>query len=73
MAWPGRALRSCAGSLAGAGRILTEGVRRYLFESLGGERVLTGGLRIETSLDIEQQKAAVAALQEATAAQARHG
>lgn len=45
-----------------ASAYFTEGVRRYLFESLGGERVLTGGLRIETTLDIEAQQAAVSAL-----------
>ena len=32
-----------------AAAYFTEGVRRYLFEALGGERVLTGGLRIETT------------------------
>jgi penicillin-binding protein 1A len=40
----------------------TEEVRRYLFDALGGEVVLQGGLRIETSLDLIRQRAAVAAL-----------
>jgi penicillin-binding protein 1A len=47
-----------------AAAYFTEGVRRYLFESLGGERVLTGGLRIETTLDIDKQRAAVRALRQ---------
>jgi penicillin-binding protein 1A len=40
----------------------TELVRRYLFERLGGEQVLRGGLVIETTLDLELQLAAVAAV-----------
>jgi penicillin-binding protein 1A len=40
----------------------TEEVRRKLFETLGGERVLRGGLVIETTLDLELQRTAVAAL-----------
>jgi penicillin-binding protein 1A len=40
----------------------TEEVRRLLFERLGGEQVLRGGLRIETSLDLDLQRSAVAAL-----------
>jgi penicillin-binding protein 1A len=40
----------------------TEEVRRYLFEGLGGEAVLEGGLEIETTLDARLQHAAVAAL-----------
>jgi len=40
----------------------TEEVRRYLFAALGGEAVLEGGLRIETSLDLPRQHAAVRAL-----------
>ena len=40
----------------------TEEVRRALFESLGGERVLRGGLVIETTLDLDLQRSAVAAL-----------
>jgi penicillin-binding protein 1A len=47
-----------------AAAYFTEGVRRYLFESLGGERVLTGGLRIETTLDIDKQRSAVTALRQ---------
>jgi penicillin-binding protein 1A len=40
----------------------TEEVRRHLFESLGGERVLRGGLVVETTLDLDLQRTAVAAL-----------
>ena len=37
---------------------------RYLFERLGGEAVLRGGLRVETTLDLELQAAAVASVRE---------
>ena len=40
-----------------------EQVRRYLFETLGGDAVLEGGLVIETTVDLPLQSAAVAALQ----------
>jgi penicillin-binding protein 1A len=40
----------------------TEEVRRYLFEALGGDAVLAGGLEIETTLDAKLQGAAVGAL-----------
>jgi penicillin-binding protein 1A len=40
----------------------TEEVRRYLFEVLGGDTVLTGGLEIETTIDLELQRAAVRAV-----------
>jgi len=40
----------------------TEEVRRYLFSALGGEQVLSGGLRVETTLDAGLQHAAVAAV-----------
>jgi penicillin-binding protein 1A len=40
----------------------TEEVRRLLFERLGGEAVLRGGLRVETTLDLDLQRPAVAAL-----------
>jgi len=40
----------------------TELVRRYLYERVGGDRVLRGGLRVETSLDLDLQTAAVDAL-----------
>lgn len=40
----------------------TEEVRRALFAHLGGDAVLRGGLRIETTLDLELQRAAEAAL-----------
>jgi len=40
----------------------TEEVRRYLFETLGGDAVLTGGLEIETTLDSKLQSAATAAV-----------
>lgn len=52
--------RAAAKSAAAA--YFNEQVRRYLFEALGGETVLEGGLRIETTLDAELQSAAVAAL-----------
>ncbi len=50
-----------AADFAAAG-YFTEEVRRYLFDALGSEAVLDGGLRIETTLDIELQKAAVKAV-----------
>ncbi len=40
----------------------TEEVRRHLFQKLGGETVLKGGLRIETTLDLHLQRTAEAAL-----------
>jgi penicillin-binding protein 1A len=40
----------------------TEEVRRYLFERLGGDMVLGGGLVIETTLDADLQAAAVKAV-----------
>jgi penicillin-binding protein 1A len=40
----------------------TEEVRRHLFERLGGETVLKGGLRIETTLDLAMQRSAERAL-----------
>jgi penicillin-binding protein 1A len=40
----------------------TEEVRRYLFDALGGELVLEGGLVVETTLDLDLQKAAVRAV-----------
>ncbi|MBW2271958.1 MAG: PBP1A family penicillin-binding protein [Deltaproteobacteria bacterium] len=45
-----------------AARYFTEEVRRYLFDHLGGEIVLEGGLVVETTLDIELQKVAVEAV-----------
>ncbi len=39
-----------------------EFVRRYLFDALGGEAVLRDGLVIETTLDLDLQRAAVVAL-----------
>ncbi len=42
----------------------TELVRRYLFDRLGGDRVLDEGLVIETTLDLALQKSAVAAVRE---------
>ncbi len=47
----------------------TEEVRRYLFEALGGEAVLDGGLEIETTLDAKLQHAAVAAVRRGLEAQ----
>ncbi len=40
----------------------TEEVRRLMFQLLGGELVLSGGLRIETTLDAKLQHAAVTAV-----------
>jgi penicillin-binding protein 1A len=48
---------------AGAAAYFTEEVRRRLFEELGGEAVLRGGLTIETTLDLDLQEAAVKAVQ----------
>src|SRR5262245_47824785 len=45
-----------------AAAYFTEEVRRHLFEVLGGDAVLEGGLRIETTLDAELQRDAVASL-----------
>ncbi|MCH2185804.1 PBP1A family penicillin-binding protein [Myxococcota bacterium] len=39
-------------------------VRRHLFEAIGSEAVLRGGLIIETTLDLDLQRAAVEALRE---------
>ena len=47
-----------------AAAYFTEEVRRYLFEELGGHLVLNGGLLVETSLDLELQKTAVAGVRE---------
>jgi penicillin-binding protein 1A len=41
-----------------------EEVRRLLFEALGADAVLEGGLVIETTLDLELQRAAVAAVRQ---------
>ena len=41
---------------------MTEEVRRLLFDRLGSEAVLRGGLRIETTLDLHLQRSARAAL-----------
>jgi len=48
---------------AGPAAYFVEEVRRRLFDELGGDRVLRGGLRIETTLDSELQAAAVDAVQ----------
>ena len=42
----------------------TEEVRRLLFEQLEGDRVLNDGLRIETTLDVDLQRAASEAVRE---------
>lgn len=41
----------------------TEEVRKEVFAKLGGEQVLRGGLTVETTLDLDLQRAAVSALQ----------
>ncbi len=46
-----------------AAAYFTEEVRRYLFARLGGDTVLEGGLRIETTLDLDLQHVAVASVQ----------
>jgi penicillin-binding protein 1A len=46
-----------------AASYFVEEVRRLLFDTLGSDTVLRGGLQIETTLDSELQKAAVAAVQ----------
>jgi penicillin-binding protein 1A len=40
----------------------TEEARRFLFAAFGGDRVLSDGLRVETTLDADLQHAAVAAV-----------
>lgn len=45
-----------------ASRYFVEEVRRYLFEQLDGDQVLHAGLRIETTLDVDLQEAARAAI-----------
>ena len=46
-----------------AAAYFTEEVRRTLFEKLGGDVVLEGGLQIETTLDLASQQIAVDAVQ----------
>ena len=45
-----------------AAAYFTEAIRRHLFEQLGGEVVLRGGLTIESTLDLALQQEAVAAI-----------
>ncbi|MGI9431821.1 MAG: penicillin-binding protein 1A [Myxococcota bacterium] len=45
-----------------AAAYFTEEVRRTLFERLGGERVLQGGLVVETTMDLRLQRGAVDAV-----------
>ncbi|MEN8181771.1 MAG: PBP1A family penicillin-binding protein [Myxococcota bacterium] len=45
-----------------AAAYFTEQVRRALFDALGGEQVLTGGLVVHTTLDLDLQQAAVRAV-----------
>jgi penicillin-binding protein 1A len=49
---------------AGAAGYFTEEVRRRLFDELGGDAVLRGGVTIETTLDLDLQTAAVRAVQQ---------
>jgi len=44
-------------------RYFTEEVRRYLYDRLGGDVVLKGGLVVETTLDLRLQRAAVDAIE----------
>ena len=46
-----------------ASAYFTEEVRRYLYERLGGETVLEGGLVIETTIDLELQRGAAKAIE----------
>jgi penicillin-binding protein 1A len=48
---------------AGAASYFTEEVRRALFEEFGSKLVLEGGLTVETTLDLDLQRAAVDAVQ----------
>jgi penicillin-binding protein 1A len=48
---------------AGAAGYFKEEVRRRLFDELGGDAVLRGGLTIETTMDLDLQEAAVKAVQ----------
>jgi len=50
-----------------------EEVRQQIFEALGSELVLRGGLRIETTLDAEMQREAVAAVRKGLDAMAKDG
>jgi penicillin-binding protein 1A len=45
-----------------AAAYFTEEVRRYLFDRLGSDVVLKGGLTVETTLDLDLQETAVAAV-----------
>jgi penicillin-binding protein 1A len=55
-------IESIGGEEFTAAAYFTEEVRRTLFDALGGDVVLEGGLQIETTLDVELQMAAVAAV-----------
>ena len=57
------ALARASNPLAESSAYFVEEVRRYLFDALGGDSVLHGGLQIETTLDADLQTAAVNALQ----------
>ncbi len=46
-----------------AAKYFTEEVRRYLYDRLGGDMVLEGGLTVETTLDAGLQKVAVRAIE----------
>ncbi|MEZ4215086.1 MAG: PBP1A family penicillin-binding protein [Myxococcota bacterium] len=45
-----------------AAAYFSELVRRYLYDRFGGDRVNRGGLRVETSLDLDLQRVAVASV-----------
>jgi len=55
-------VKSSANGMAPGAEYFVEEVRRYLFDALGSEAVLRGGLWIETTLDSDLQHAAVASL-----------
>ncbi|MEE2674696.1 MAG: PBP1A family penicillin-binding protein [Myxococcota bacterium] len=57
-----------------AARHFTEEIRRYLYDRLGGDAVLEGGLVIETTLDLELQRVAMRAIESGlTAHDRRYG
>jgi penicillin-binding protein 1A len=52
----------------------TEEVRRFLYDRLGSDTVLRGGLVVETTLDLDRQRAAVVSLRRGLEAlESRHG
>ncbi len=57
-----------------AAAVFTEEVRRLLYDRLGRETTLRGGLVVETTLDLERQRLAIRSLRDGLEAlEARHG